>query len=408
MNSKMKEPVTGLFLGADGCKDGWIVAAIDNEMLRLEKYRNINCIIEKYPEFDAFLIDMVIGLPDNDRQKRPDKFARKELNPRGSTVFSVPSRAAVKEKTYDRQKAANFRSLGKSLSKQSSAIIPKIREIDGFMSAHPEYRNRIDESHPELDFARLNGSVLLSRKKEKIGIEDRVGIIRKFLPGTMVPDLYDKAKELKCNADDLADAICLAVTARLKTQGLCETIPDQPEKDSNGLYMKLTVPLKDAKSNMKPACVRYEFLSRENVDLYIDYLRSAMKLEPEMMTAESADESGIRERVNSQFFMNTKSILALIGGQAIGRIEYHFYGCLQDGTRMAYVDWVYVLPGHRHMGVAQGLFREFEQQCSENHIDQYYLIRSEKPEADRFYHSFCDAELSETPLLRKYMSTDAL
>lgn len=34
------------------------------------------------------------------------------------------------------------------------------------MSAHPEYKNRIDESHPELDFARLNGSVLLTRKKE--------------------------------------------------------------------------------------------------------------------------------------------------------------------------------------------------------------------------------------------------
>ena len=153
--------------------------------------------------------------------------------------------------------------------------------------------------------------------------------------------------------------------------------------------------------------VRYEFLGRKNVDQYIDYLKTAMKLEPDMMTVESVDESGIRKRVESPFFMCTPSILALNDDQVIGRIEYHFYGCLQDGHRMAYVDWVYVLPEYRHIGVGQGLFREFEQQCIRFDIDQYYLIRSVKPEADRFYHSFSDAELSEVPLLRKYVGSDA-
>ena len=62
------------------------------------------------------------------------------------------------------------------------------------------------------------------------------------MPGIMIPDLYVKAKEFKCNADDLADAIGLAVAARLKIQGMCETIPEEPEMDSNGLYMKLTIP----------------------------------------------------------------------------------------------------------------------------------------------------------------------
>lgn len=33
---------------------------------------------------------------------------------------------------------------------------------------------------------------------------------------------------------------------------------------------------------------------------------------------------------------------------------------MQDGYRMAYVDWVYVLPEARHKGVAQGLFQEME------------------------------------------------
>ena len=233
-------------LGADGCKGGWIVAVLDDK-LRLEKYPSINRIIEVYPEFSAFLIDMVIGLRNSAEQIRPDDMARKELKPRGSTLFPVPSRSAVYQDTYNAQKKANIQALGRSLSKQSSAIIPKIREMDEFMSSHPEYRNRIDESHPELAFARLNGTVLLTKKKEPEGIKERIRIIEEYLPGSIIPDLYEKAKEFKCNADDLADAIGLSIAARLKTQGMCETIPEQPEIDENGLYMRLTVPKKTIK-----------------------------------------------------------------------------------------------------------------------------------------------------------------
>ncbi|MCR5507480.1 MAG: DUF429 domain-containing protein [Lachnospiraceae bacterium] len=228
-------------LGADGCKAGWIVAVLEED-LRLERYPSIDKIIEAYPEFSAFLIDMVIGLRDSLEQIRPDDMARKELKPRGSTLFPVPSRSAVYQDTYDEQKKANISSLGKSLSKQSSAIIPKIREMDEFMSAHPEYRNKIDESHPELTFKRLKGSVLLTKKKDKAGIDERIRIIKRYLPGIRIPDLYVKAKEFRCNADDLADAIGLAVAARLKTQGMCETIPEQPQMDASGLYMRLTIP----------------------------------------------------------------------------------------------------------------------------------------------------------------------
>lgn len=229
-------------LGADGCKDGWIVAVLDED-LRLERYPSIGKIIEAYPAFSAFLIDMVIGLRDSLEQIRPDDMARKELKLRGSTLFPVPSRSAVYQDTYDEQKKANISSLGKSLSKQSSAIIPKIREMDEFMSAHPEYRNKIDESHPELTFARLKGSVLLTKKKDPDGIDERIRIIKRYLPQIKIPDLYAKAKEFRCNADDLADAIGLAVAARLKTQGMCETIPEQPQMDATGLYMRLTVPM---------------------------------------------------------------------------------------------------------------------------------------------------------------------
>lgn len=60
---------------------------------------------------------------------------------------------------------------------------------------------------------------------------------------------------------------------------------------------------------------------------------------------ESADKAVIRRCVNDQSYSGTDSILAIEGVKAVGRIE--FYGCLQDGYRMAYVDWVYVLPEYR-------------------------------------------------------------
>ena len=145
----------------------------------------------------------------------------------------------------------------------------------------------------------------------------------------------------------------------------------------------------------------FEKLCRENAEDYIAYLGIAMEEEPELMTAETVDAQAIRERISDPFFEKTTSILAKEDGKVVGRIEYHFYGCMQDGYRMAYVDWVYVLRAHRHKGIARKLFREFEKDCESNDIHQYYLIRARNENADRFYGSFADAQCSETPILRK-------
>lgn len=232
----------GLYLGTDGCRGGWVTAVLDHGELRLEKFPDISALIDRYPKFDAFLIDMVIGLRDSLSQVRPDDMARKELGFRSSTLFPVPSRSAVYEETEAAQKSANLRTLGKSLSRQTMAIIPKIREVDEFLDQHPDYKNRLYESHPELCFARLNGQVLMTKKKDFEGIKERESILKRFLPDIKWPDLYEKAREFRCQPDDLADAVCLCIAAALKEQGLCETIPAKPEKDEKGLFMQLTVP----------------------------------------------------------------------------------------------------------------------------------------------------------------------
>lgn len=148
----------------------------------------------------------------------------------------------------------------------------------------------------------------------------------------------------------------------------------------------------------------YRKLNQDTIDIYIDYLKIAMREEPNVMMADTLDEEGIRKRITDLFFQRTTSILAVEDGAAIGRIEFHFYGCIQDGYKMAYVDWVYVLPQYRHRGVAQSLFREFEKECAALGINQYYLIRSKENEADRFYNAFSNASLTTEPILRKYIS----
>ena len=234
----------GLYIGVDGCRGGWIAAVLDHGDMRLERYDELPLLIEKYPTFDAFLIDMAIGLRNNMEQIRPDDEARKELGPKASSVFPIPSRDAVYADGEENQKQANIRTLGKSLAKQSIAIIPKIRELDTFLNDHPEYKNKILESHPEVDFARLNGAVLMSRKKEEPGPSHRIDVLSEFLDKKELFGMYDKAKELHCNQDDLIDAICLAVTGALYAHGEYETIPAEPEEDKKGLLMQLIVPKK--------------------------------------------------------------------------------------------------------------------------------------------------------------------
>ena len=152
-----------------------------------------------------------------------------------------------------------------------------------------------------------------------------------------------------------------------------------------------------------PDMIRIEKVNESNVENYLRYLHKAMALEPQMMCAEAVDEEGIRARLKDAFYAKTTSLLAFDGDEVVGRIEYHFYGVLQDGYRMAYVDWVYVLPEARHKGIAQELFCKMREDCERNGINQYYLIRATNPEADRFYHAFEGAELQEAPLLRKYL-----
>lgn len=230
-----------LSIGVDGCKGGWIVASIDHGTLKIEKKTSIEEIVTDYSGFDNFLIDMVIGLPSNKDQIRPDTYARQIIKERTSTIFPVPCRQAVYAESIAEAYEENVRVLGKKFTPLTVGIMPKMRELDTFLQEHEEYKNVILESHPEVCFARLNGKTVLSKKSEYEGLVERVQILQKYLPQLNANDLMQMAKQNRCNVDDIVDAICLAVTANLAEQGLCEVIPEEPMIDETGLKMQMVV-----------------------------------------------------------------------------------------------------------------------------------------------------------------------
>ena len=245
IHPKMEINNRSVCIGVDGCKGGWITAVLDKGKLSINKYRSLEEIVRKYPDFNELLIDMVIGLQSNSSHIRPDTYARQLIKERASTIFPAPCRQAVYAGSVSESYHENERVLGKKFTPLTVGIIPKIREVDSFLQNNPEYKNRIKESHPEVCIARLNGKTMMSKKAEYDGVKERINLLAAYIPELSVTKLVELSKSMKCNADDIIDAITLAITANISAQGQCESLPDKPMQDETGLLMQMIIPCFD-------------------------------------------------------------------------------------------------------------------------------------------------------------------
>ncbi|BBF41765.1 conserved protein [Lachnospiraceae bacterium KM106-2] len=231
-----------LCIGVDGCKGGWIVASLQNGTLTINKRSSVSEIIQGNPDFDEFFIDMVIGLPGDQQQIRPDQAARRLIKERSSTIFPVPCRQAVYAKTTAEAYDENVRVLGKKFTPLTLGIMPKMRELDTFLQENPAYRNVLKESHPEVCFSRLNGKTVVTKKSELEGIKERISILKRYINMPTLSKIQALAKEYRCHVDDIIDAICLAVAAYQVHEGHGEVIPKEPMEDDTGLLMRMVIP----------------------------------------------------------------------------------------------------------------------------------------------------------------------
>lgn len=248
LSSIAGEGVSCKCIGIDSCKKagkhyGWTAfwIAADNSY-GFGIYPAISSIFADHQDAGCILIDIPIGLPETAQQNklRPDSELRGRLKGKSSSVFNTPCRQAVYCRDKQEAKAINLAISQKSLSEQSLGFSQKIREVDEFLRANPQYIGCIRESHPEYGFALLNGGKpLLSKKTEESGFAERREVLKGYFDSTENALGEIMSKYPKRLLDDFVDAMVLAVMSVVGTQRGFATIPKQPAKDSKGLPMEV-------------------------------------------------------------------------------------------------------------------------------------------------------------------------
>lgn len=199
------------------------------------------------PEQPALVaVDMPIGLPERVGAggRAAESCVRPLLGARQSSVFSVPSRAAIYALDYG--EACRIASASseppRKVSKQLFNIAPKIREVDQALRADSAAAGRAFEVHPELAFWRLNGSRPLTepKKVKSRAYEPGLALRRNLLIGAGLPAAaVNSVAPRGASADDLLDALACAAIARRRHAGQAEPFPNPPPRDAFGLAMAI-------------------------------------------------------------------------------------------------------------------------------------------------------------------------
>ena len=230
------------YLGIDGCRAGWLLLGLNDDG------ENMCQLLPRIVELDAYLalaevilIDIPIGLRGRHPDERScDKQARRVLRPdRGASIFPAPSRCALQCQTYEQASERNRGCTGRRLSKQSYAILPKIREVDDYLKQR-DRRAKIHEMHPEVCFWALNNQTAMRyNKKQREGYEERLAVLTRYASQARhtIELAMQQYKRADVARDDIVDALAGAVTAR-NSQPL-RRFPESPETDEVGLPMEI-------------------------------------------------------------------------------------------------------------------------------------------------------------------------
>ncbi len=224
--------------GIDGCKAGWILISFDKGKEQYQVLRTDDELNKALNSFDRILIDMPIGLEDEEYHREADKQLRKELGSEySSSVFTPPIRPALEAPTYVEANIISYDYTEKKLSLQAWNITPKIKLIDRLLREQTELREKLFESHPELLYQRLNGGMIYQKKNLKKGIKHRLELIN--AEEKVADDFFRVIKEEyrrnEVAEDDIVDAMVLALYAKKSVDEGLKTIPAEPETDSEGL-----------------------------------------------------------------------------------------------------------------------------------------------------------------------------
>jgi len=246
--------------GIDGCPAGWVAAFVQpsGDGCALAVFTRFADALTSAQRPAVVAVDVPIGLPERTGHggRAAENAVRPLLGARQSSVFSVPSRAAVYAEVgpfadeaarYAAHRRASAIAQATSdpprrISIQAFGIFPKITEVDALLLADTSLTRRVFETHPEVAFYLLNGETPLSEPKKKRNRPWPPGLAlrRQLLRDAGLPAaLIDAAPPKGAAEDDVLDALACAAIARRIHAGVARPFPDPPPRDAYGLPMAI-------------------------------------------------------------------------------------------------------------------------------------------------------------------------
>lgn len=231
---------TQTFVGVDGCPGGWFWVSIAGPAFEVGVSPNVDELCNRHFNAARICIDIPIGLPSSPEKRQCDIEARRLLGARASSVFSAPCRQVLDHTDYVAACEASRSVMGCALSKQSFAIVPKIRQVDIFLRDHPHEIDRLIEAHPEVCFLGMAGAPMKYSKKRTEGTEERLHVLHTFWPDARrcFAVANGRFRRAEVSRDDIVDAIACALTAH--NSGRTRALPDNPQFDREGLPMRIS------------------------------------------------------------------------------------------------------------------------------------------------------------------------
>jgi predicted RNase H-like nuclease len=242
-------------VGVDGCLGGWIaVWRQDDGEPSVQIFTAFATLIAAFPDDSTIAVDMPIGLPEFSLRggRGPEALVRPLLGQRQSSVFSIPSRAAVYAETAPFTTVAEWYAAHRRASKvaidtsdpprgvsiQAFGIFAKIREIDLLLRERPDLRGRVVESHPEVTFMQLNGGIPMQLPKKikgmvnPTGMEERRALLHRQGYGRA---FLEQRPPAGAKFDDFLDACCMMLVAGRIRRGEAVSFPNPPGRDAHGI-----------------------------------------------------------------------------------------------------------------------------------------------------------------------------
>ena len=240
--SSAAQPPPSNGVGVDGCRAGWFAVWQAGTGTAYRQYATIAEVWQGHPSADTILVDIPMGLT-NSQPRLLEPAMRRLLGRKSSSVFPVPCRDAVYAPDFATACTENLARFGKKVSIQAFNICAKIQEMDQLLRSDPQARNVFGESHPELVFSMLGGSLVVSSKKQSAGIEARLTILESYRPElrSVYRSALSSYPRSHVARDDIVDAMALFVAAVSVRQ-----LDVKTEIGEGGVPIRLFIPSRES------------------------------------------------------------------------------------------------------------------------------------------------------------------